>query len=79
MGITVGQSGSRRFASLWLWDVEVSANLTREFIRDFGGAGQRGCFAVDGVEVKRVPRSFAQQLAAMLFEMVDQLVTLHGE
>src|SRR4030067_157582 len=75
MGITSGRNRTRGFASSWLWDVEVSANLAREFVRDFGMAGQCGCLAVEGVEEKRVPRPFTQQLTAMRCEMADQRLT----
>src|SRR3954454_19238985 len=64
-------------SGLWRRDAEVLADLAGHVVGDLGVAGDGG--APDGrpVDIHRVPCAFAQELAAMILEMLQECSPLH--
>src|SRR3990172_7539019 len=62
---------------LWLLDIEVFANLPREFINYLGMSRHCRSFAGSNVKIYGMPRTFAQKFATVFLKMPQKSVPLH--
>ena len=63
---------------VWLRHLKIFADLLGEIVVDFVVARDAGGFLGGAIHVNRVVATFAQQLAAMFFEMSNQVSALQA-
>ncbi len=71
-----GMSEGRR-NGLWLWNVQVFANLLSKKVVDLSMTGNGRRFSRSAVNVHAVTSSFPEELDTMAFEMTDQVDSFH--
>jgi hypothetical protein len=63
----------------WFRHTQITADFSRKEIVDFAMPGNAGSLVIGGVDIlDGVFRAFPQELAAVRFEMTDQIGAFHG-
>jgi len=70
--------GSFATLDVWLGHLKILADLPGEVVVDFAMARNAGGFLGGAIQVNRVVASLTQQLAAVLFEMSNQVSALQA-
>lgn len=65
-------------AALGFWDLEVTAYLLGEVFVDFTMPWNCGALLGGAIDVDRMIAAFSKQLAAMRFEVTDQVTPFHA-